>query len=290
MTFSREHLSGKKPDQPRSHGLDGVARVESARAQPGRSKPENRSPLHLLLSQNPCDVARHEDERGNASAPLNAGVKPEPVKTPKPGWRESFPFPMLAVATVTSTLASPTNGVATGLPALPPGEEIYDLNPARMIPLPWLSLALQLLVVLVALWVLWRLSLYLLNQGLHEEPEPPPPPPDPLEEALEALQRLKTHLTAGGVNEKDLCERLAGILKVFVHRRVQAGFGGGSTTDELIAALRGQQIETALIQDVEQVQTLGDAVKFARGSLGALTPAEMVAGYETLIKRPEWNR
>jgi len=184
----------------------------------------------------------------------------------------------------------PVASAAGSLPPLPPGEEIYDLLPSRVIPLPWMSLLFDTLIVLILVLAGWILLKKIVNQGIETEAVVEPLPPDPLEEAIDRLQQVRTHLAAGILNDKDLCEQLALILKVFAWRRVRAGFGGGSTSDELIDGLHREQIEPALIKDIEQVQNLTDAVKFARGTLGALSPVEMIAGYETLIRRPEWNR
>ncbi len=197
-----------------------------------------------------------------------------------------FGLPAVAFAAAPMPASSPT---PSALPPLPPGEEIYDLAAERFLAPPWVSLAVDALLMLVMLAAAWYILRRLVCLGMQQEVSVETPPPDPLEEALDRLQHVRSHLAAGILNDKDLCEQLAGILKVFAWRLRGVGYGFGSTSDELLECLRRDLFKQSLIQDIERIQNLTDAVKFARGTLGTLTPEEMIAGYENLIRRPEWN-
>ena len=57
-------------------------------------------------------------------------------------------------AAVTDKAASASVNVAS-MPALPPGEEIYDLMGTQSMDYPWLSLFGQILLVVICLYLLW---------------------------------------------------------------------------------------------------------------------------------------
>ncbi|HPT47713.1 MAG TPA: hypothetical protein PLM07_17680, partial [Candidatus Rifleibacterium sp.] len=83
--------------------------------------------------------------------------------------------------------ASATVAVAS-MPALPPGEEIFDLMPPQGMAYPWLQLLWQAAGVVLAFWLLWLFYRWLTEpvprtvRVLNQNPQ---------KLALRAIERLK---------------------------------------------------------------------------------------------------
>ena len=58
------------------------------------------------------------------------------------------------IATATVSAASGSGNIATA-PALPPGEEIYDLMNSAKMSYPWLELIGEVVVALICLYLVW---------------------------------------------------------------------------------------------------------------------------------------
>ncbi len=176
----------------------------------------------------------------------------------------------------------------SSLPALQPGEEIYDLRGPATVPYPWLEMILWWAGVLFFLLVAYKLLLW-LQEPVPEKVPPPPPPVDPLEEALSALDRLKVSPIWQGGHVKDICEALAAILKTFLKERFSLGIGYASTSDELLSDLKDQNVQTSIFEAMQSLMSICDGIKFARGNLGSMTMDSLYNQTRQLIIRKDWR-
>ena len=178
--------------------------------------------------------------------------------------------------------------VGAALPELPPGEEIYDIKNPVEVPFPWLyALTVVLLTTLVG-WAI--LKLYLRCIEIIEERKKILPPIDHLKEALKALDRLRISPIWENGSIKDICESVAGIFKVFLKNRFSLGLGAAATSDELLGDLRFEKIPENLVQTADRVMSVCDAVKFAKGDLGDMTPDSLVETVKNMLLSEEWQR
>ncbi|HOY68958.1 MAG TPA: hypothetical protein PLP29_18930 [Candidatus Ozemobacteraceae bacterium] len=178
-----------------------------------------------------------------------------------------------------------------GLPALPPGEEIYGLRGPAAVPFEWLPLLAKAAGLLVLCYLLHRLWRRWNDVGeiIGKEKEKPVPV-DHLMEALESLDRLRASPVWQEGRVKDICESLAGILKTFIHGRCGIGSGASATTDELGQALRGVRWADAASGEVLELLGLCDEVKFARGTLATTGCDGLWSRFRNLIQREVWRR
>jgi hypothetical protein len=176
----------------------------------------------------------------------------------------------------------------SSLPALPPGEEIYDLRGPVTVPFPWAETILWYALLGGLVWLTYRLLLWVTRPVAVLAP-PPPPPPDPLEEALKALQRLRASPIWEQAQVKDICEALPAILKQYLRDRFSLGLGPAATTDELLRDLRNESISAGITVLVADTMNLCDAVKYAKGNLGNLTLEDLLARTRDLIIRKDWR-
>ncbi|RCK80418.1 MAG: hypothetical protein OZSIB_3164 [Candidatus Ozemobacter sibiricus] len=176
---------------------------------------------------------------------------------------------------------------SSDLPPLPPGEEIYDLRPLHPVPFPWLATIARWTAMLILAWAGWRF----LHWWLAPVPRVPRParPVDPLQEALRALDRLRASPLWDPSRVKDVCERVALILKVFLKARFGLGLGGAATTDELLEDLRRQRVPISLVNRSAELLGLCDEVRYARGSLGDRPLDHLYTQVRELLLRGDWR-
>lgn len=180
---------------------------------------------------------------------------------------------------------------AASLSPLPPGEVIYGLKPPAMVPFDWWSLLSDVVLFWFFVWLLFRVTAWWRRRGdasdaaMQEEAII-----DHRQEALDALERLKSSPVWREGRSKDICESLAGILKTFLQGRYSIGTGAASTTDELMQAFPKYRVPVPLHQETLSLLANCDEVKYARGSLGALTLDELWNRFYGLIVREDWRR
>lgn len=180
---------------------------------------------------------------------------------------------------------------AASLTPLPPGEIIYGLKPPAPVPFEWMPLVIDAFVFWFAVWLLFRIMAWWNRRAeaiacnIQEEIAV-----DHRLEALDSLERLKASPIWLEGRSKDICEALAGILKSFLRGRYSIGPGAAATTDELMEAFLKSRIPASLQKEASNLLTSCDDVKYARGSLGALTFDELWVRFKSLITREDWRR
>lgn len=185
-------------------------------------------------------------------------------------------------------------GVASAtssLSPLPPGEAIYGLKLPAAVPLDWRPLLVDIVLFWFLVWLLFKiLAWWRRRSEAYEQPRQEEIVIDHRQEALESLDRLKTSPVWLEGRSKDICEAFAGILKTFLQGRYSIGTGAAATTDELMQAFPRCRVPVPLHQETLSLLTSCDEVKYARGSLGALTLDELWNRFHSLIVREDWRR
>ncbi|MBP7634168.1 hypothetical protein KBA41_08340 [Candidatus Ozemobacteraceae bacterium] len=180
---------------------------------------------------------------------------------------------------------------AASLSPLPPGEVIYGLKPPATVPFDWWSLLADIALFWFGVWLLFRITAWWRRRSEACEITPlEEVAVDHRQEALDALARLKSSPVWGEGRSKDICESLAGILKTFLQGRYSIGTGAAATTDELMQAFPKCRVPVPLHQETLGLLTHCDEVKYARGSLGALTLDELWNRFQALVVREDWRR
>ncbi len=182
-----------------------------------------------------------------------------------------------ATATATAVVASS--------PVLPPGEEIFDLMPPQALSYPWLQIAGQAAAVAVAFWLLW-----LFYRWLTSPVERPVRKivQSPQKQALRAVERLKLSPVWHEKQAKEICEILAGILKIYAHDGYQIGIGASSTSDELIACLGRVSTAPDVMKNVYELLDFCDRVKFTGSAELSITPENLSDRLVWLLRHEGW--
>lgn len=185
-------------------------------------------------------------------------------------------------------------GVASSsasLSPLPPGEVIYGLKPPAAVPFDWWHLLVDAILFWFFVWLFFRGMAWWRRRRETQENAPREEiAVDHRREALDALARLRSSPVWREGRSKDICEALAGILKTFLQGRYAIGTGAASTTDELMQAFPKYRVPVPLHQETLSLLANCDEVKYARGSLGALTLDELWNRFHALIVREDWRR
>lgn len=188
-------------------------------------------------------------------------------------------------ALVANFAASATVAVASQ-PALPPGEEIYDLMPAHSVGLPIASILLQVLGVIFVFWLLWIFYCWLTA---------PVQRPvrcldlSPQQMALRAIARLERSPVWQQREMKDICENLAGILKTYMHDAFSLGIGPAATTDELLESLKNRGIVGAVFACSRDLLNACDYIKFTGAQADKSLAPSMLEDLKNLVTSEEWR-
>ena len=173
------------------------------------------------------------------------------------------------------------------LPPLPAGDEIYDLRPVVGVPYPWLSVIGEWALAIFLTWICFRLMKWALTAA--KRAPRPSKPVDHLQEALKALERLRASPVWDAKRVKDVCERTALILKVFLKDQFRLGLGGAATSDELDDDLRRNRVPVSLTNRATDLLTVCDEVKYARGNLGDQSLDSLYSQVRDLLLRVDWR-
>lgn len=180
---------------------------------------------------------------------------------------------------------------SSSLSPLPPGEVMYGLKPPAVIPFDWWSLLVDVALFWFFVWFLFKATAWWRRRSeARENPLQEEIAVDHRQEALDALARLKSSPVWREGRSKDICESLAGILKTFLHGRYSIGTGAAATTDELMQAFPAYRVPVPLHQETLSLLAHCDEVKYARGSLEALTLDELWSRFHALVVREDWRR
>lgn len=185
----------------------------------------------------------------------------------------------------TNAVASAVASAAEGLPPLPEGEEIYDIMPAVKIPVALWPWALVILGFLLLAYYLYRRH---KKRALQPEPAKPVVKECPRKVANRAVAQLLASAAYKDGNHKELCARMAQILKTYAQDMLEVGFGAGATSDEFMQALSAYRLNEATVSRCQSICRYGDGVLYRR-VLGSKTEIDsLIKDLKYLIELDKW--
>ena len=200
------------------------------------------------------------------------------------------------LATSSSTIASSTIASATAVsasasaniasaPALPPGEEIYDLMGSVTMNYPWLELLGEIAIAIVALVLIWLFYSWLtapverIRKPIVQSPET---------QAFRAIKRLKLSSIWEKRDLKSICENVASILKSYTYDVYKLSIGAAATTDEFIPALIDGSVKNDILSEIKEMLNYCDEVRYTGNSINGIEQEELVKKLENLINTKNW--
>ena len=192
-----------------------------------------------------------------------------------------------------STLGSTTANVASSaanvasMPALPPGEEIYDLMGTFSMSYPWGKLAIEVIITIVCVYLVWLFYSWLTAPV---ERKRVPIVQSPETQALRAIKRLKLSEIWEKRNLKSICENVAAILKNYTLDAYKLGIGAAATTDEFIPAIIDGSVKNEIISKIREMLDYCDEVRYTGQSTEMIKQEELVASLESLINTKGWRK
>ena len=196
-------------------------------------------------------------------------------------------------AIATSTMASMSANVATdsakvaSYPALPAGEEIYDLMGSFSMSYPWLKLLGEVALIVIAIILLWWFYSWITAPV---ERKRKPIIQSPEVQAMRAIKRLKLSEIWEQRNLKSVCENVAAILKNYCLDAYKLGIGAAATTDEFIPILIDGEVKNAILSPIKEMLEYCDEVRYTGVSENKIEQEELVESLEKLINTKEWRK
>ena len=199
-------------------------------------------------------------------------------------------------ATVTTTIASPTAAVAASasatsnvasIPALPPGEEIYDLMRSQSMEYPWMSLIGQIALAALCLYLIWLFYSWLTAPV---ERKRVPIVQSPETQALRAIKRLKLSEIWEKRNIKSICENVAAILKNYALDAYKIGIGAAATTDEFVIDIINEKVRNEIISKIREMLDYCDEIRYTGINNESVKQEELVNSLEELINTRGWRK
>lgn len=192
---------------------------------------------------------------------------------------------LAAAATAPVAVVSTSSSDIATFPALPIGEEIYDLLPPKALAHPWFSLIMQTLLVVLAFYLLWLFYCWLTRPAIRVRQ---PIQQSPQKQAFRAIERLKLSPVWEKRQFKEICETLAQILKNYTKDQFNLGIGEASTTDELLNVLQQQSILSVVYDQIKDLLLACDQIKYAGLERHEKTPEELMSVLLNLVKETRW--
>ena len=190
------------------------------------------------------------------------------------------------IASQSISTATATTNIATA-PALPPGEEIYDLMGSVNMSYPWLQLLGEIAIVIVCLFLLWLFYTWLTapvereRKHIKQSPET---------QAVRAIKRLKLSSIWEQRDIKSICENVASILKNYTYDVYMLSIGAAATTDEFISALIDGEIKNNILAEIKEMLDFCDEVRYTGNTNQNISQEELVDKLENLINTRGWHR
>ncbi|MBR4570610.1 MAG: hypothetical protein IKO19_08130 [Candidatus Riflebacteria bacterium] len=189
-------------------------------------------------------------------------------------------------AAVTAKAASASSNVAS-IPALPPGEEIYDLMGSQSMEYPWMSLIWQIAIVVLCLYLLWLFYSWLTAPV---ERKRVPIVQSPEVQALRAIKRLKLSEIWEKRNIKSICENVAVILKNYALDAYNIGIGAAATTDEFVVDIINEKVRNEVTSKIKEMLSFCDEIRYTGSNNAYIEQEELVNSLEELINTRGWRK
>ena len=199
-------------------------------------------------------------------------------------------------ASVTTTIASSTAAAAASasassnvasIPALPPGEEIYDLMGSQSMEYPWMSLIGQIALVALCLYLIWLFYSWLTAPV---ERKRVPIVQSPETQALRAIKRLKLSEIWEKRNIKSICENVAAILKNYALDAYKIGIGAAATTDEFVVDIINEKVRNEITSKIREMLDYCDEIRYTGINNESVKQEELVNSLEELINTRGWRK
>ena len=199
-------------------------------------------------------------------------------------------------ASVTTTIASSTAAAAASasassnvasIPALPPGEEIYDLMGSQSMEYPWMSLIWQIALVALCLYLIWLFYSWLTAPV---ERKRVPIVQSPETQALRAIKRLKLSEIWEKRNIKSICENVAAILKNYALDAYKIGIGAAATTDEFVVDIINEKVRNEITSKIREMLDYCDEIRYTGINNESVKQEELVNSLEELINTRGWRK
>ena len=190
------------------------------------------------------------------------------------------------IATATVSAASGSVNIATA-PALPPGEEIYDLMDTAKMGYPWLELFWEVAIAAIGLYLVWLFYSWLTAPvekkriAIVQSPET---------QALRAIKRLKLSKIWEDRDIKSICENVASILKNYTYDVYKIGIGSAATTDEFVPVLIDGGIKNSVIAQIKELLNHCDEIRYTGYSDDSVNQEILVDNLEKLVTMGEWRK
>ena len=190
------------------------------------------------------------------------------------------------IASNTGNISSETARIAS-IPALPIGEEIYDLMDTVSMSYPWENLFLEIAIIIVCIYFLYLFYSWITSPV---EKKRNPIVQSPETQALRAIKRLKLSDVWEKRNIKSICENVASILKNYALDAYHIGLGAASTTDEFIPAVIDGKVKNEILCQIREMLDYCDEIRYTGNNNEKLKPEELVNTLEKLINTKGWQR
>ena len=194
-------------------------------------------------------------------------------------------------AIATSTMATTTAGLATdsakvaSFPALPPGEEIYDLMGSFTMSYPWLKLLGEIAIIAISIALLWWFYSWITAPV---ERKRKPIVQSPEIQAKRAIKRLKLSDIWEKRNIKAICENVASILKNYTLDAYKISIGAAATTDEFIHSIIDNKIKNEILAEIREMLDYCDEVRYTGSYSERISSEDLVNRLEKLIETKGW--
>ncbi|MBQ2593102.1 MAG: hypothetical protein II567_07465 [Candidatus Riflebacteria bacterium] len=189
-------------------------------------------------------------------------------------------------AAVTAKAASVSSNVAS-IPALPPGEEIYDLMGTQTMDYPWMSLLGQIALAILCLYLLWLFYSWLTAPV---ERKRVPIVQSPEVQAIRAIKRLKLSEIWEKRNIKSICENVAVILKNYAYDEYKIGIGAAATTDEFVMAVINEKVRNEVTSKIKEMLNFCDEIRYTGSDNAYIEQEDLVNTLEGLINTRGWRK
>jgi hypothetical protein len=184
----------------------------------------------------------------------------------------------------TANIASNSTNIAS-FPALPPGEEIYDLMDTLSMSFPWFDSIKEIVLIVIGVIIISYFYKWLISPVIKKRV---PIDQSPETHAIRAIKRLKLSDVWKNRDIKTICEKVASILKNYALEAYKIGIGDAATTDEFIIDIINCKIKNSILSEIKNILNYCDDVRYTGGNVDNIKPEDLIQTLENLIHTEGW--